>query len=53
MNGLQVLKYSLSPIFFSNKVDKEKMCIGFVTLGIVIALIINQFPIDRTTDRRI
>ena len=42
MNGVQVLKYSLSPIFFSNKKymviapckknDKEKICIGFVTL---------------------
>ncbi len=41
MNGLQVLKYSLSPIFFSNKKymvlarcnkhDKEKIYIGFVT----------------------
>ncbi len=41
MNGLQVLKYSLSLIFFNNKKymvlapcnkdDKEKICIGFVT----------------------
>ena len=41
VNGVQVLKYSLSPIFFSNKKymvlapcnkdDKEKIRVGFVT----------------------
>ena len=31
MNGLQVLKYSLSLFSLVNKDDKDKICFGFVT----------------------